>query len=115
QRPLRLTAVRRPLRRAPSQRPAARAAGSSADECGESAQARADRCRLHLQMDRTRWRGWRHTVPTEVAVLALLVLVASLCCLLGVLFPISDQAPVELGRVLTPIGFAVFAALLWAG
>lgn len=66
-------------------------------------------------MDRTRWLGWRHTVPTEVAVLALLVLVASLCCLLGVLFPISDHAPVELGRVLTPIGFAVAVGLLLAG
>ena len=66
-------------------------------------------------MDRTRWLGWRHTVPTEVAVLALLVLVASVCCLLGVLFPISDQAPVELGRVLTPIGFALAAALIWIG
>jgi len=66
-------------------------------------------------MDRTRWLGWRHTVPTEVAVLALLVLVASLCCLLGALFPISDQAPVELARLLTPIGFALAVALLWAG
>jgi len=65
-------------------------------------------------MDRTRWLGWRHTIPTEVAVLALLVAVASLCCLLGVLFPITDQAPVELGRALTPVGFALAVALLVA-
>nr|WP_246345674.1 GGDEF domain-containing protein [Conexibacter arvalis] len=47
--------------------------------------------------------------------MALLVLVASVCCLLGVLFPISDQAPVELGRALTPIGFVLAGALLFAG
>jgi len=66
-------------------------------------------------MDRFRWLGWRHTIPTDVAVLALLLLVASFCLLLGVLFPISAQAPVELGRVLTPIGFALGAGLLVAG
>lgn len=47
--------------------------------------------------------------------LGMLLLVASFCCLLGVLFPISDRAPIELGRVLAPIGFAVGAALLAAG
>ena len=56
-------------------------------------------------MDRSRWLGWRHTIPTEVAVLALLLLVSSLLCLLGVLFPFSPQSPVELGRVLFPWGF----------
>jgi diguanylate cyclase (GGDEF)-like protein len=48
-------------------------------------------------------------------VLGLLVLVAAFCCMLGTLFPLSDRAPVELGRVLTPIGFVLGFALLAAG
>jgi diguanylate cyclase (GGDEF)-like protein len=50
-----------------------------------------------------------------VGVLGVLVLVAAFCCLLGVLFPLTDRAPVALGRALTPIGFALGLALLAAG
>lgn len=54
-------------------------------------------------------------MPGDVGALGLLVLVAAVSCLLGTLFPLTDQAPVELGRVLSPIGFAVGAALLLGG
>jgi diguanylate cyclase (GGDEF)-like protein len=66
-------------------------------------------------MDRMHRLARRRKIPAEVASLGLLVLVASACCLVGVLFPLSDRAPVELGTVLTPIGFAVAVALLAAG
>ncbi len=49
---------------------------------------------------------WRSGLTTEVGSLGVLVIVAALCLLLGTLFPISDRAPVELGRIFTPIGFA---------
>ncbi|HST42316.1 MAG TPA: GGDEF domain-containing protein [Conexibacter sp.] len=62
-----------------------------------------------------RWRHWRVGLPTEVAALGALLLVAAFCCLLGVLFPLTDRAPVELGRVLAPIGFALGLGLLVAG
>lgn len=58
---------------------------------------------------------WRATIPTEVAALSALVLVAAFCCLLGVLFPLTDRAPVELGRVLTALGLLLGGALLWGG
>jgi diguanylate cyclase (GGDEF)-like protein len=62
-----------------------------------------------------RWLRWRATLPTEVAALGVLVLVAAFCCLLGTLFPLTDRAPVELGRIFSPLGFAVGLALLLAG
>lgn len=66
-------------------------------------------------MDRSRWLGWRHTLPTDVAVLAVLVLGCTFCLFLGTLFPLSDRAPVELGRALLPPGLAAGVALLVAG
>lgn len=45
----------------------------------------------------------------------MLVLVAAFCLLLGTLFPISDRAPVGLGKVFTPIGFALAAVVLVGG
>lgn len=62
-----------------------------------------------------RLRHWRAGLPTEVAALGVLLLVAAFCCLLGVLFPLTDRAPVELGRIFAPVGFAVGFALLAAG
>jgi diguanylate cyclase (GGDEF)-like protein len=59
-------------------------------------------------------RRWWSGLPAEVGTLGLLLLVASLCLLLGVLFPISEQAPVTLGWALWPVGALVGAAmLLW--
>jgi diguanylate cyclase (GGDEF)-like protein len=70
-------------------------------------------------MDRSRvlWRlgYWRAGLTTEAGSLGVLVLVAALCLLLGTLFPLSDQAPVELGRVFTPIGFALAVVVLARG
>jgi diguanylate cyclase (GGDEF)-like protein len=54
-------------------------------------------------------------MPADVGALGLLVLVAALCCLLGAAFPISDEAPVALGRVLAAIALALGTALLVAG
>ncbi|MDO8186879.1 GGDEF domain-containing protein [Conexibacter sp. JD483] len=58
---------------------------------------------------------WRTGLTTEAGSLGVLVIVAALCLLLGTIFPISDSAPVGLGRVFTPIGFALAVVVLAVG
>ncbi|HEY4280832.1 MAG TPA: GGDEF domain-containing protein [Conexibacter sp.] len=69
-----------------------------------------------LSARRLKWlRRWWSGLPVEVGTLGFLLLVASLCLLLGTLFPISRQAPVTLGWALTPIGTALGLLLLVRG
>jgi len=79
------------------------------------AKARETRQRSRSARLLRRLDNWRAGLTTEVGSLGVLVLVAAFCLLLGTHFPISDRAPVGLGRVFTPIGFALAATLLVGG